>query len=64
MSMSDKPQRPKPVKWKADLSGPCCLACVKPFRRGDDVYPLGPTCIHAGCVKLYLKQCKELGITP
>ena len=62
--MTDERKKPKPLKWNRSMSGPCCLACEKPFRRGDPVHLLGACCIHAGCVRLYVRQCRELGITP
>jgi hypothetical protein len=55
---------PKPRKWNRLEDGRCCLACTKEFKRGDDVFPLAACCIHAGCVRLYVEQCKELGIDP
>ena len=51
-------------KWRPEMSGPCCLACEGEFKRGDDVYPVGQTCIHVRCRLLYMNQCKELGIDP
>jgi len=57
-------KRPKPRRWCKRTDPPCCLACEKPFTSKDKAYAIGVCMIHEGCVKLYLDQCKELGLRP
>jgi hypothetical protein len=57
-------KKPKPRKWDRKGDGRCCLACEKEFKPSDLVYPIGACCIHAECVRLYVRQCRELGIAP
>lgn len=54
----------KPHKWNASKDATSCIACDKQFCRGDLVYDDCAVNVHVGCVELYWKQQKELGLIP
>lgn len=63
-TMATPKQKPKPKAWRKSEGPPACCACEQYFKRGDKIYDVGAMAIHSHCVKLYVQQMKELGLTP
>lgn len=57
------PKCQRPHKWNKAKDAPCCIACERPFKRGDSVYTDCAVNLHVECLPLYQKQLKELGLT-
>ncbi len=52
----------KPHTWRSSKDAAYCIACEKPFRRGDRVFTDVALTLHEACLAEYGRQLKELGL--